>query len=107
MQITVEHKYSIGDIVYVAELKKNDIGINIIKHRITGVRVISHCEHNSMAPGWTFDPADFEVSYSVVKLGLGVPDEDIIFSEDELSSTPAEALNEFMDKLRENTYGLI
>lgn len=107
MQITVEHKYSIGDIVYAAELRKNDIGINILKYRITGVRVIAHCEYNQMSSIWTFEPADFEVSYSAVKLGLGATDEDIIFSEDKLSSTPNEALNEFMDQLRENTYGLI
>ena len=107
MQITVAHEYSIGDFVYVAELRKNDIGINIAKYRITGVRIMSHCEHNSMCPGWTFEPADFEVSYTAVKLDLGASDEDVIFPEDKLSSTPEEALNEFMDKLRENTYGLV
>ena len=42
MQITVEHKYSIGDFVYAAELKDDDIGINIVKYRITGARIISH-----------------------------------------------------------------
>lgn len=107
MQITIEHKYDIGDFVYVAELKKNDIGINIVKYRITGVRIISHCEHAHLSSSWTFEPADFEVSYSAVKLGSDAPDNDIILREDKLSSTPADALNEFMDQLRENTYGLV
>lgn len=107
MQITIEHKYDIGDFVYVAELKKNDIGINIIMYRITGVRIISHCEHAYMSTGWTFEPDDFDVSYSAVKLGSDAPDDDIIFREAKLSSTPEDALNEFMDQLRENTYGLV
>lgn len=107
MQITIEHKYDIGDFVYVAELKKNDIGINIVKYRITGVRIISHCEHAYMSTGWTFNPADFEVSYTAVRLTLPASNDDIVFPEDKLSSTPADALNEFMDQLRENTYGLV
>lgn len=107
MQTTVEHKYSIGDIVYAAELKESELGIDILKYRITGVRITSHCEHNQMAPGWTFEPADFEVAYSVVKLGVNCSDDDIIFREDKLSFTPKDALDEFMDKLRENTYGLV
>ena len=107
MQSTVEHKYSIGDFVYAAELKDDDIGINIVKYRITGVRIISHCEHAHMSSGWTFEPADFEVSYTAVRLGVDVPDNDIIFREAKLSSTPQDALNEFMDQLRENTYGLV
>lgn len=100
MQITVEHKYSIGDIVYVAELLKNDVGINILKYRITGVHIISH-----------YEPSDFKVSYTVaytvVKLGVGATDVDIVFPEDKLSSTPKDALDEFMDQLCENTYGLV
>ena len=107
MQSTIEHKYNIGDFVYAAELKDDDIGINIIKYRITGMRIISHCEHAHMSPGWTFEPADFKVSYSVVKLGVDASDDDIIFPEDKLSSTPQDALNGFMDRLRENTYGLV
>lgn len=105
MQITIEHKYSIGDFVYVAELKKNDIGINIDQYRITGVRIISHCEHAHMSSGWNFEPANFNVSYTVVKLGHDDSDDDIILREDKLSSTPEDALNEFMDQLRENTCG--
>ena len=107
MQITVEHEYSIGDFVYVAELKKNDVGINIVKYRITGVRIISHCEHNQMCPGWTFEPSDFKASYTVVKLGVNVTDDDIIFPESKLSSTPEDALDKFMDQLRKNTAGLV
>lgn len=105
MQSTIEHKYNIGDFVYAAELKESELGIDILKYRITGVRITSHCEHNSMYPGWTFEPADFEVAYSVVK--LGGTDDDIIFREDKLSSTPKDALDEFMDRLRENTYSLV
>ena len=107
MKVTVEHEYSIGDIVYTAELKDEDIGINILKYRITGVRITSHCEHNYMAPGWTFEPADFEVAYSVVKLGVDASDDDIILSETKLSPTPKDALDKIMDQLRENTYGLV
>lgn len=107
MQITVEHKYSIGDIVYSAELKDDDIGINIIKYRITGVRIISHCDHNQMAPGWTFEPSDFKASYTAVRLGVNVSDDDIVLPETKLSPTPEDAFNVVIDKLRKNTDGLV
>lgn len=99
MKTTVEHKYSIGEIVYATSL--GDTGIQITKHRITGVRLISHCSRGYRYDGWTFDPADFEVSYTAVQLGVD-SDDDTIFPEDSLDTSPETALNKCLASLRKN-----
>ena len=99
MKATVEHKYAIGDIVYTAAIAKDVIEIN--KHRITGIRLIHHCNHNTNCPGWEFDEPGFTVSYSTIGLGRGDNmDDEIIFPEDKIHITPEAALNYCVEALR-------
>lgn len=98
MNTSVEHKYSIGEILYTAALEET--GIHISKYRITGVILTSHCDHLSDAPGWEFNDAKFKASYTAVS----EPDwdRDILFNEDMLWSTPKEALDNLMEKIRKD-----
>ena len=99
MKATVEHKYDIGDIVYTADIAKDGIKIN--EHRITGIRLINHCNHNTECPGWQFDKPGFEVSYSTIGLGRGDNmDTETIFREDKIHTTPEVALNHCIGSLR-------
>ena len=98
MQTAVEHKYSIGDLLYAATLEKT--GIHISKHRVTGIRLTAHCDHNSGAPGWEFNNAKFEASYTAV--GDSDWDSDVLFSEDRLWPSPKEALDNLMEKIRKD-----
>lgn len=101
MKATVEHKYAIGDIVYTADIAKD--GIKISKHRITGIRLIHHCSHNTDCPGWQFDEPGFEVSYTAINLGVTVNmDDETIFPEDKIHITPDVALNHCVEALRKN-----
>ena len=101
MKATVEHKYAIGDIVYTAAIAKD--GIKISKHRITGIRLIHHCNHNAECPGWQFDEPGFEVSYTTINLGaICNMDDETIFSEDKIHITPEAALNHCVEAIRKS-----
>lgn len=101
MKATVEHKYAIGDIVYTANIAKDGIKIN--KHRITGIRLIHHCNHNTDCAGWQFDEPGFDVSYTTINLGVTVNmDDETIFQEDKIHITPDVALNHCVEALRKN-----
>lgn len=100
MESTVEHKYAIGDIVYTAAIAKDGIKIN--RHRITGIRLISHCNHCTGCPGWEFDEVgEFEASYTTINLDVtSNMDDETIFTEDKIHITPDVALNHCVEALR-------
>lgn len=102
MRSTVEHKYAIGDIVYTTAVATDGIKIN--KRRITGIRLIHHCSHNTESPGWQFDiVGEFEVSYSTIDLGVGSNmDDETVFPEDKIHITPDVALNHCVEALRKS-----
>lgn len=101
MKATVEHKYAIGDIVYTADIAKDGIKIN--KHRITGICLVHHCNHNTDCAGWQFDEPGFKVTYTTINLGVTVNmDDETIFPEDKIHITPDVALNHCVEDLRKN-----